>query len=66
MTARQRKKHCPGEIVAKLHKADAMLNTGTSLAAVLLTLEAALQPSPLWRPQKGGVKREEAERLPHP
>jgi len=36
---RRRKKHRPDEIVAKLRDADAMLNAGKDLAAVLKALE---------------------------
>ena len=39
MTKRRRKKHRPEEIVAKLRDADAMLNAGKFLAAVLQALE---------------------------
>ena len=39
MTKRRRKKHRPEEIVAKLREADAMLNVGKDLAAVLQALE---------------------------
>ena len=39
MTKRRRKKHRPEEIVAKLRDADAMLNAGKDLAAVLQALE---------------------------
>lgn len=35
MTTRRRKKHRPEEIVAKLRDAEAMLNAGKDLAAVL-------------------------------
>ena len=35
MTSKRRKKHKPEQIVAKLRDADAMLNAGKGLAAVL-------------------------------
>jgi hypothetical protein len=35
MTSKRRKKHKPEQIVAKLRVADAMLNAGKDLAAVL-------------------------------
>jgi hypothetical protein len=38
---RRRKKHRPDEIVAKLRDADAMLNAGKDLAAVLQALEVS-------------------------
>lgn len=39
MTSKRRKKHKPEQIVAKLRDADAMLNAGKDLAAVLQALE---------------------------
>jgi len=39
MTTRRRKKHRPEEIVTKLRDADAILNAGKDLAAVLQALE---------------------------
>ena len=39
MTTRRREKHRPEELVAKLRDADAMLNAGKDLAAVLQALE---------------------------
>ena len=39
MTSKRRKKHKPEQIVAKLRDADAMLNAGMDLAAVLQALE---------------------------
>lgn len=39
MTMRRRKKHRPEDVVAKLTDADAMLNAGKDLAAVLQALE---------------------------
>jgi hypothetical protein len=41
MTTRRRKKHRPKEIVAKLRDAEAMLNAGKDLAAVLQALEVS-------------------------
>jgi hypothetical protein len=38
---RRRKKHRPEEVVAKLRDADAMLNAGKDLAAVLQALEVS-------------------------
>jgi putative transposase len=46
---RRRKKHRPDEIVAKLRDADAMLNAGQDLAAVLQALDVSdsrLRPVP--------------------
>ncbi len=39
MTSKRRKKHKPEQIVAKMRDADAMLNAGKELAAVLQALE---------------------------
>jgi hypothetical protein len=41
MTTRRRKKRRPEEIVAKLRDAEAMLNAGKDLAAVLQALEVS-------------------------
>jgi putative transposase len=59
MTSKRRKKHKPEQIVAKLRDADAMLNAGKDLAAVLQALEI----SEATRAQYGGMKFEEAKRL---
>ena len=60
---RRRKKHRPDEIVAKLRDADAMLNAGKDLAAVLQALEVSDSALERWRAQYGGMKCEEAKRL---
>ena len=62
---RRRKKHRPEEIVAKLRDADAMLNAGKDLAAVLQALEVSESTLDHWRAQYGGMKCEEAKRLKH-
>jgi reverse gyrase len=64
MTTR-RKKHRPEEIVAKLRDADAMLNAGKDLAAVLQALGVSESTLECWRAQYGGMKCEEAKRLKH-
>ena len=63
MTPRRRKKHKPEQIVAKLRDADAMLNAGKDLAAVLQALEISEATLARWRAQYGGMKSEEAKRL---
>ena len=63
MTTRRRKKHRPEEIVAKLRDADAMLNAGKDLAAVLQALEVSESTLERWRAHYGGIKCEEAKRL---
>jgi putative transposase len=60
---RRRKKHRPDEIVAKLRDADAMLNAGKDLAAVLQALEVSDSTLERWRvrapPRSGGRRRDE-------
>jgi transposase-like protein len=63
MTNRRRKRHSPEQIVKKLRDADAMLNAGQDLAAVLQALEVSEQTYYRWRNQYGGMKSEEARRL---
>ena len=46
MTTRRRKRHSPEQIVRKLRDADAMLNAGKDLAAVLQALKL-VQPTQL-------------------
>jgi hypothetical protein len=55
MTTRRRKKHRPEEVVAKLRDADAMLNAGKDLAAVLQALEISESTLERWR---AGHRRE--------
>ena len=63
MTTKRRKRHKPEQIVKKLRDADAMLNAGKDLAAVLQTLEVSESTYERWRSQYGGMKAEEAKRL---
>ena len=63
MTKKRRKRHTPEQIVKKLRDADAMLNAGQELAAVLQSLEVSEQTYYRWRNQYGGMKSEEAKRL---
>ncbi len=63
MTMRRRKRHSPEQIVRKLRDADAMLNAGKDLAAVLQMLEVSEATYLRWRNQYGGMKSEEARRL---
>ena len=60
---KKRKRHSPEQIVKKLRDADAMLNAGKELAAVLLALEVSEATYHRWRNQYGGMKSEEAKRL---
>jgi putative transposase len=63
MTTKRRKRHSPEQIVRKLRDADAMLNAGKELAAVLQALEVSESTYSRWRAQFGGMKAEEAMRL---
>jgi len=60
---KKRKRHTPEQIVRKLRDADAMLNSGQDLAAVLQSLEVSESTLDRWRKQYGGMKSEEAKRL---
>ena len=63
MTKKRRKRHTPEQIVKKLRDADAMLNSGKELAAVLQGLEISEATYHRWRTQYGGMKATEAKRL---
>ena len=63
MTNRKRKRHSPEQIVKKLRDADAMLNSGKDVGAVLQALEVSESTYERWRKQYGGMKSEEAIRL---
>jgi transposase-like protein len=63
MTTKRRKRHSPEQVVRKLRDADAMLNSGKDLAAVLQALEISEATYSRWRSQYGGMKAEEAVRL---
>lgn len=58
MSMKRRKRHTPEEIVRKLRDADAMLNSGKDMAAVLQALEISEQTLTRWRQQFGGMKAE--------
>jgi len=60
---KRRKRHSPEQIVKKLRDAEAMLNAGKELAAVLQALEVSEATYHRWRNQYGGMKAEEAKRL---
>jgi hypothetical protein len=57
------KRHSPEQIVRKLRDADAMLNAGKDLAAVLQALAVSQSTFDRWRNQYSGIKAEEAKRL---
>ncbi|QDT38379.1 hypothetical protein Pan189_27720 [Stratiformator vulcanicus] len=58
---KKRKRHTPEQIVAKLRDADAMLNAGQDLAAVLQTLEVSEKSYYRWRNQYGGKQQSTAD-----
>ena len=63
MSTKRRKRHTPEQIVTKLRDAEAMLNAGQDVAAVLQSLEVSEATFHRWRNQYGGMKSEEAKRL---
>ena len=63
MSNKRRTRHTPEQVVRKLRDADAMLNAGKDLAAVLQALEVSQSTFDRWRNQYGGMKAEEAKRL---
>ena len=63
MSTKRRRRHSPEQIVKKLRDADAMLNAGQDLAAVLQALAVSESTLDRWRKQYGGMKSEEAVRL---
>ncbi len=63
MSRQRRKRHQPEQIVRKLRDADAMLNAGQDMAAVLQALQVSESTYLRWRNQYGGMKAEEAKRL---
>lgn len=63
MSNKRRVRHTPEQVVRKLRDADAMLNAGKDMAAVLQALEVSQATLDRWRKQFGGMKAEEAKRL---
>ena len=63
MSTKRWKRHSPEQIVRKLRDADAMLNAGKDLAAVLQAMEIPESTYNRWRSRYGGMKAEEAVRL---
>jgi transposase-like protein len=60
---KRRRRHTPEQVVKKLRDAEAMLNSGKDMAAVLQLLEVSEATFHRWRNQYGGMKSEEAKRL---
>ncbi len=53
---KQRKRHTPEQIVKKLRDAEAMLNAGKDMSAVIQSLEVSEATCHRWRAQYGGLK----------
>jgi len=63
MSKAGRKRHSPEQIIKKLRDADALLNSGKDLAAVLQSLQISESTFERWRAQYGGMKAQEGKRL---
>ena len=63
MSKAGRKRHSPEQIIKKLRDADALLNSGKDLAAVLQSLQISESTLERWRAQYGGMKADDAKRL---
>ena len=63
MSKAGRKRHSPEQIIKKLRDADALLNSGKDLAAVLQSLQISESTLERWRGQYGGMKAQEGKRL---
>ena len=59
----KRKRRSPDQIIVALREADALLNAGQSVAAVVQHLGISEATYHRWRNQYGGMKAEEAKRL---
>jgi transposase-like protein len=57
------KRHTPEQILTKLREADALLNGGSTVAAVIQHLGVSEPTYHRWREQYGGMKASEAKRL---
>jgi putative transposase len=58
-----KKRHTPGQIIAKLRQADAELAVGRSIGEVCQMLGVSEATFHRWRNQYGGMKAEEMKRL---
>ena len=63
MTVKRRPQQIPEQSLRKLRNADALLNAGKDLAAVLQSLEVSKGTYIRWRRQFGGMKAEEVVSL---
>lgn len=59
----RRKRRSPQQIIAALREADALLNAGQTVAAVIQHLGVSEATYHRWRNQYGGMKAQEARRL---
>jgi transposase-like protein len=59
----KRKRRSPDQIIAALREADALLNAGQSVSAVIQHLGVSEATYHRWRNQYGGMKAEAAKRL---
>ncbi len=59
----KRIRHSPDQIIAKLRDAEAMQNSGATIAQVCQKLAISEQTFHRWRHQYGGMKASEAKRL---
>ena len=60
---KNRKRHGPEQIIAKLREAEALLAGGASVGQVCQKLEVSEQTYSRWRNQYGGMKSSDARRL---
>lgn len=60
----KRTRHSPEQIISKLREADAMLASGKTMPQVVQHLGVSEQTYYRWRNQFGGMKSEEAKRVP--
>ena len=58
MSTKRRRRHSPEQIVRKLRDADAMLNAGKDLAAVLQSLEVSESTLERWCKAYGEISQE--------
>ncbi len=59
-----RRRHTPEQNIRKLREADRMLGEGRKLAEVARHLEVSEQTYHRWRKQFGGMKADDAKRVP--
>src|SRR5262245_58905697 len=62
-TAMARKKHKPGEIVAKLRQVDVLTSQGTPIADAIRSIGVTEVTYYRWRNEYGGLKSDQVKRL---